>query len=73
DTSALVMSVAAAERWQLDIDVGAGWRIVSVAVAPRAARDLAAHLRRGGRWDLVDDRRQQDGAASETRVVLEVA
>lgn len=73
DSTALVMAVVATAAWELDLEVGAQWRIVSIAVTPREARSLAARLRSQPRWDLVDDRRQRAAATTDARVALEVA
>jgi hypothetical protein len=72
-STALVMDVAAASAWSLEVDLGVRWRLGGVVLVPKkSARDMSKWLRSRVRWDLVDDRLQLGDEQLRTAVLLEV-
>jgi hypothetical protein len=70
--TALLMDVAAANPWRLELDLGRKWRLTGVVVVQKSARDLTNALRATDMWDLVDDRLQLAAEQPATRATLQV-
>jgi hypothetical protein len=67
-----VMPVTARGPWNLELDLGAGWTLDGIVVAPQASAAVIASLQNSATWDLVDDRFQTNPAAGANTVTLEV-
>jgi hypothetical protein len=68
---ALLFPVAAKRAFRLELDVGAAYRLDTVAVAPGTVAEWARRLAEEPRWDVVED--GPLSPAGESRIRVEVA
>ena len=71
--TAFVMSLRAAGRWRLDVDLGRGWRLTAAVACTAPPAAIVDQLRSAQEWEFVDDRLETQRLAATATIDVEMA